>query len=212
MGLVILCYELAIMFVRVTGLALCRGAFESGLLVRRWFVAIGARNRTMCAEQRVVRFRMVEAIDIGPRLHVVASFAAERSAVGPFVRHLLVKLPFVRVLMAGGATPVFEMEGRYLVSRPTQPNFVAIGAGNCNVRSLQRKAQTLVLCNGEAGAVPILEGVAILAAVVVGGLGKLIFVRVFVAIRACREFHFVESIFASGNVALCALYFGMLTS
>lgn len=60
----------------------------------------------------------------------------------------------------------------------------------------------LVLGDRERRAMEVLNGVAILAAVLEGGGGELLVMRVLVAIRARREFYFVESVLAGRRVAL----------
>lgn len=58
--------------------------------------------------------------------------------------------------------------------------------------------------DGIGGAVPILDGVARFAAIVVRNCGELIVVRIFVAIGALREGQFVICVFGRGIVATVA--------
>ena len=58
----------------------------------------------------------------------------------------------------------------------------------------------LVLGNGEGRAVKVFYGMTILATIVIRGGGKLLVVRVLMAIRASRELHFVDRILAGRRV------------
>jgi len=155
---------------------------------------------------------MIESVDVAPGFHTVTGFAAEWGAVGSFACHLLIELLLMGVLMASHATPAFKMERQDFVSTPTQANLVAIRARNCRVRSLKREPRIAVLRNREARTMPILDGVAILAAVVVGRRSKLMVVRILVAIQAGRQLHLVDSVFARRNMAFCALHLGVLAT
>jgi len=166
----------------------------------------------MRAEQRVFRFRMVETVYVSPGLQIMASLAAEGCTVSPLARHLLIELALMRVLVAGGAAPVFEMEGQNFVRAPSQAKLMAIGAGDCGVGSLEREAGGAVFRDGVGGAVPILDGMAILAAVVVRSRSKLTVVRILVAIGASRKLHFVNGVFACGNMTLIALHLNVLAA
>jgi hypothetical protein len=56
----------------------------------------------------------------------------------------------------------------------------------------------------------ILDGVTVLAAVLVRGTCELPVVLIFVAVQASRELNLVDGVLASGNMALIALYDRML--
>ena len=51
---------------------------------------------------------------------------------------------------------------------------------------------------------PVCNGVTLLATILVRLAHKLIVVRIFVAVRAQLEFHFIDGVFACGDVALGA--------
>lgn len=62
----------------------------------------------------------------------------------------------------------------------------------------------LVFRDGERRAMKVFNCVAVLATILVGGGGKLFVMRVLMAIRAGREFYFVESVLAGWRVAFVA--------
>lgn len=55
-------------------------------------------------------------------------------------------------------------------------------------------------------AMEIDHGVAVFAAIIIRRSGELVVMRVFVAIRTLREFHFVNGVFARRNMALGAIH------
>jgi hypothetical protein len=67
-----------------------------------------------------------------------------------------------------------------------------------------------VLGNGIDLAMKVLDGVTVLAAVLVRGTCELPVVLIFVAVQASRELNLVDGVLASGNMALIALYGRML--
>lgn len=160
----------------------------------------------MRAEKRELGLGMIKAIDIGPRLGVVARFATERSAVGAFASHAIVKFALVRIFVAGGAGTIFELKRQNFVGASRNSYFVTIAAGHRHMRAAQRVAGSFVLGNGVGTAVPVRDRVAILTAIIVRSASKLVIVRVFMTIGAQREFHFVDSVFAGGNMALAAVH------
>jgi hypothetical protein len=166
----------------------------------------------MRTEQRVFRFRMVETVYVPPGFHIMASLAAEGCTVSALAGHLLIELALVRVLVAGGAAPVFEMEGQNFVRAPSEAKLMAIGAWDCGVGSLEREGGGAMFRDGIGGAAPILNGMAIFAAIVVRSGGKLAVVRILVAIRASRKLHFVNRIFACGNMTLGAFHLDVLAA
>ena len=132
-------YDDKLRFVRVyvTRLALLWCPLKPRLVCRRCFVALTARHRTVRSQQRKFRLRMVESIDIYPRFRVVARLASKGYSIRPFARHLLIKLALMRILVATGARPVFEVERHNLVRSPRHPHLVTISASHRHVRSGQ---------------------------------------------------------------------------
>jgi len=147
---------------------------------------------------------MIEAVDVCPGLCGVAGFAAEGCAVGAPASHAIVELTFVGILVTGGAGAIFKMERKNFVCASTEADLVAISAGNRDVSAGQRKFSGFVLGDGEGGAMEIDHGVAGFTPIVVGSGSELIVMRIFVAIRASGEFHFVDGVLAGGDVALRA--------
>lgn len=118
MGLPVLRHKLSFVEIDVARLALLRRALESRLIRRRRLVTISARHGAMRAHQRELRLRMVKPVDIRPRPRVVASLAAKRRPVSSSPCHPVVKLPFVRILVAGRARAILEVERQNLVRSP----------------------------------------------------------------------------------------------
>jgi len=164
----------------------------------------------MSAEQGELCLGMIEAVDIAPGLYVVASLAAERSAVGAFAGHAIVEFALVRILMACRAGAVLKVEGQNLVGAAACAGLVTIIAGDGRVRAGEGEFGVAVLGDSERGAMPILDGVTRFAAIVVRGGGKLLIVGIFVAIGAICELHLINRIFAGGDVALGAIDFDVL--
>lgn len=69
------------------------------------------------------------------------------------------------------------------------------------MRAGQRKLRVAMFGDGERRAVKIQYGMAVFAPVLVRRGRKLAVVRVFVAIRAGREFHFVNGVFPGRQMA-----------
>jgi len=115
----------------------------------------------------------------------------------------------VRVGVARGATAIFEMEGHDVVDGMGDAYFVAVAAGNCDVRAGQRELGLLMLRDRKQNAVEILDRVAGFTAIVVGSSGELTGVDVFVAVHTVCEFHFVKGGLAGGKVALRAFHFAV---
>ena len=174
-------------------------------------MAFTAGDGAMSANQSELSPGMVETVHFCPGTHAVAGFAAERRAIGAFASHAVVELPFVRILVAGSTVAIFKMERKNLVGAATKTGLVTIGAGDCYVGACQRETRSFVFRNAESGAMEINHRMAVLAAIVIGCGGKLVVVRVLVAIEACAEFHFVDGVFAGGEMALRAFHGDVLT-
>ena len=71
------------------------------------------------------------------------------------------------------------------------------------MRAGQRKPRVAMLGNRERRA-EIQYGMAVFASVLVRRGGKLAVMRVFVTIRASREFHFINGVFSRGQMAFPA--------
>jgi len=168
-------------------------------------------DRAVSTDQSKFRFRMVEAANVDPGACAVARFAAQRRAICAFLRHALLEFSLVNIFVAGGAGAVGKMERQNLVRSSAQARFVAIRASHGHVRPGEHEAGVLVLCNRERGAMKVLHGVAILATILVGSGGKLLVMRILVAIRAGCELHFVDRIFAGGSVTFVTSYCRMFS-
>ena len=191
--------ELAVMGIFVTIFADLRSVLELYFLFAdRHLVTIPAFGGTMRPEQREFGFRMVEATHVGPGPHVMASFASLRRAVGTAPRHALLEFAMMDILMAAGAGPIFEMEGQDFVGPSGSTNFVAIGARNSGVSAGQCKTRLAMFGDSECGAVPIQNGMTILAFVSIRSGFKLSVMSILVAVGAGREFHLVDGVLARG--------------
>ena len=205
MGLGILGRELPVVRVLVAGLTLRRSAFESRRIFRRGFMTVSANDSAMRAQQREFRFTVIKSVDVPPRLGIVASLAAERRAVRAFSRHAVVELALVRILVAGGTSPVLEFEWQNFVGAAGCTELVAVDASNRRVCAGQGKARGSMLGDGKRGAMEIDHRVAAFALVAIGCGGELIVVGVLVAIAARPKLYFVNRLLARRNVALPAL-------
>ncbi len=134
----------------------------------------------------------------------MASFAAGGRTVGTSVRHLLGEFASVRIVVARGAAEIGEVKSENLVRASVKAGFVAIGAGNRHVGTKEREAGAVVFGDGVGGAVPVLDGVAHFAAIVVRCCGELIVVGIFVAIGALRKGQFEICVFGRGGMATVA--------
>lgn len=102
----------------------------------------------------------------------------------------------MRIRVAPGASHVRETKGQDLIRTASGSYFVAVRAGNRRVRPGQRVPCLLVHRRSESRLVEILDRVAIFALVLIGRGGKLIVVRILMAIEARGEFDFVDGVFA----------------
>lgn len=204
--------KLACVRVFVTIRANLRCALELHLLgSHRYLVTVAALDHAMGAKQRKFRFRMIESADVRPGPRVVASFAAERRTVRPELRHTIFELAMVNIFMTTCTGHVFENKGQDLIGSACGTNFVAVRTSNSRVRSGQRVARFPMHRQRESRLVKILNGVAVLALVLIRGGGELAVVRIFVAIRASRELHLVNRVLPCGQMTLVALYFCVLS-
>ena len=122
-------HKLACVRIFVTILTNLRRTLELYLLRRhRHFVTIAAFDSPVRAEEREFGFGMVEAVDVCPGPHMVASFAAQRRAVGAALRHAVLELVVMRILVAGCTASVFEMEGQNLIRSARRAYLMTIGA------------------------------------------------------------------------------------
>ena len=184
MGLSVFGDELRIMSVDMTGFTLLRCALESRFRTCTGVVALAAGHRAVDSQQREFGFGMIEAVDVHPGFHCVASFAAECGSIGALTRHAIIKLTLVRVFVASGAGAVFETERQDFVGATRGARFVAIRTRNRHVRAHESEARGLVLRDCESRAMEINDGVTWFATIVVGRGGELIVVCVFVTIGA----------------------------
>jgi len=197
--------KLAAVRVRMTSFAIRRRSLELNFVgTSGHFVTFVTCDRAMSSDQGKFRFRMIEATDVDPGPGAVARFAAQRSSVGALQRHAVLEFALMGIGVAGSARAVREMERQNLVCPSAKARFVTLRASDGHVSPGKREARVLVLGDGERRAMKILHSVAVFAAILVGRGGELFVVRILVAIRARRELHFVDSVFAGRRVAFVA--------
>jgi len=204
--------ELPVVRVGVAPLALLRSPLVARLRCRCRFMALPTGHRAVRPLQGKVRLGVVEFADLRPAFNRVTDFTSQRGAVPPLSCHAIVELPVVGILVARRTAAILETERQDMVRPPAHSHFVTIGAGHRSVRAIQRKPRIPVLGNRVCGAVPVRNRVAALALIVVRRRRELIIVGVLVAISAHREFHFVNRVFARGNVTLRAFHVGVFPS
>ena len=159
----------------------------------------------MRPQERKLCSGVVEPIDVRPGLCRVARFASEGRPIRSFVRHALVELALVRVLVASRARAVLKMERQDLVRAPAGSQFVAIAAGDRDVRSREGETCVAMFGDAERRLMELLHRVAAFALVVIRRGRELIVVGILVAIAAEFKLHLVKGVFARGDVALCAV-------
>jgi hypothetical protein len=175
--------ELPSVNIRVTVLAIFRRAFE------RYFANAGGRlvaraagNRAVSANQRKIRFRVIEASCIDPRLNAMASLTTHGRAIGSAQRHLSIELAMMRIGVAGYATSILEIEWQRFIETRAHYFFVTLDARHDGMSAFERKARFLVHGNRKSGPVKIVYAMAAFATILVGSLGKLSIVNILMAI------------------------------
>jgi len=93
----------------------------------------------------------------------MTGFASLRSAVGTPPRHAFIEFAMMDIGMAGGASPILEMERQDLVLSAGGPHLMTIGARDGGVRAGQCKTRLAMFGDRECGAVKIQNGMTILA-------------------------------------------------
>lgn len=93
----------------------------NGSLVTR-----GTFHSSMRAEQRKLRFGMVESTDIRPGPRIVARFAAQQRAICALLRHAVLEFAVVGIVVARGTTHVGEMERQNLIRPACGAHFMTI--------------------------------------------------------------------------------------
>lgn len=114
--------------------------------------------------------------------------------------------------MTRGTTHVGKTERQNLVGPPTQAYFVAVRTRNRRVRPRQRVARLPVHRQGESRLMEILDGVAAFTFVLIRGSDKLAVMGVLVAVRANREFHFINRVLPCRQVTLVTFHLDVLAS
>jgi hypothetical protein len=96
------------------------------------------------------------------------------------------------------------VKGQYLIGAASGSCFVAIGARHRRVGARQNETGVAMFRDGECGAVPIQNGMAILTSVQIRKGGKLVVMRILVTVRAEGKFHLVNGVFAGRQMTLAA--------
>lgn len=114
--------------------------------------------------------------------------------------------------MTRGTTHVGKTERQNLIGPRTQAYFVAVRTRNRRVCPGQRVARLPVHHQSESCLMEILDGMAAFTFVLIRGSGKLAVMGVLVAVRASREFHFINRVLPCRQVALVTFHFDVLAS
>ena len=204
--------ELPRVNVGMTLLAIFRRALERDFANPGSSLMAGtAGHGTVGANQWKIGFRVIEAFCVDPRLHAMASLATHGRAVGSAQRHLSIELTVMRIGVAGDTTSILEIEWQCLIETRADNFFVTLDARHNGMSAFERKARFLVHGNRKSRSVKIAHRVAAFATVLVGGLGKLPFMDILVAIEALVELDLINRIRPGWNMALRALHAGMFS-
>lgn len=196
--------------VGVTILASFRRPFECDFVSPDSSLVAGtAGNRAVGANQRKIRFRVIEAFCVNPRPHAMASLATHGRAVSGAQRHLNIELAMMRIRVASRATSILKIEWQGLIETRTDNFFVTIDAGNHGMSAFERKARFLVHRNRKSGPVKIVYRVAAFATILVGSLGELSIMNILVTIEALVELNLIYRVRPGWNMALRAFHAGM---
>ena len=193
------------MGVFVAILADLRGALELHFLLSdRCLVTSAAFHHAMRPKQWKLGLGMVESVDVGPRSRVVAGFAAEQRAIGTPLRHAILELPVMRVRVASRAAHILETERKNFIGAASRSHFVAIGARYGGVGAGEWEPRAPMFGDAIGGTVKIQDRMAAFAAILVRRGGKLVVMRILVAIGAGREFHLIDRVFTRRQMAFPA--------
>lgn len=169
-------------------------------------MASTALDGAVRAEQWKLRFRMVIPADVRPGPHVVTGFATQGRAVDAALCHAVLEFAVMRIAVARGTAPVFEMERQDFIRPARRAHLVTIGTRHGSMSARQCETSVAMLGDRVRGAMEVLHGVAALAFIEIRRGDELAIVCIFMAIRAGREFHFVNRVFACGQMALGAFH------
>jgi hypothetical protein len=146
-GHTILC-ELLPVHVCMTTLALGRRRLEiHAAYTKFWIFGLVARNAARSlvrSEQRERSFRVIKMGEFFPGRRGMASFATHHGRAGPCGAHEFVKLPLVRIAVAGSAGKRWPVIQSRCVRPELRRLFMAIAAGNRHMASRQCKLRVFV--------------------------------------------------------------------
>ncbi len=193
--------ELASVNILVARLALARSGTEIHVLQRplqvRGTMAVCARHGTMSAQQAEGGAVVVKSPQFLPLLGRVARLAAGSLAIRAYLGHARAEFAVMRIAVASGAGQLRKMKD---CAASARRGLVAVNASNGNVTAGQRKS-LIVLGQGEGGRIESFFRMALFAAVPMGRGGKLLHVRIFMAVEALVEFQPVNRRASRGNMA-----------
>lgn len=115
------------------------------------------------------------------------------------------------IFVTSGASHICKTERQNLVSPSRQAGLMTIRTRNRGVRPGQYETGVAMFGDVKRGAMEIQNGVAILATVLIRSGGKLVVMRILVAIQACREFHLVNRVLPGRKMAFGALDFDVFS-
>ena len=188
--------ELSCVCVGVASVAVLRRSFELDVMrASKRFMAIAASDHAVRSDQIEFCLRVVEPLYVNPGANIVAGFATRGCSIHAAKGHAIVEFTLVRIVVARRAGAVLEFERQDFILPPAQPGLVAFGAGYGDVGPGKSKARILVFGDRKCGAVEILYGVAVFAAILVRRRGELLVMFVFMAIQAGGEFDLIDRVF-----------------
>lgn len=173
-------------------------------------MTIDARNGAMPPDQRKRGRGMIKPKIRRPGFSGVASFASGEFPIGPQLFHTRPKLAMMRIGVALRAGERLKSIGSGTLAAGRNLRLVAFDAGGGHVAARQGEPCGLMSCQREGGRRETLNGVAVLALVVVRSSGKLTLVDVGMTILASRFLDLVHRLDACGHMALGAGHLGVL--
>lgn len=135
----------------------------------------------------------------------MAGLASGDRTVGSRLLHALLKLPFVRISVAAGATQILPAINNRGLRLEVRRLLVTFGARGCDVPAGQHEVRLLVLDQGERGRLVSLKIMAAFAGVEVGCRGKLPRMTVDVTIGAALKLEPEQCVLSFRDMTLCTV-------
>lgn len=147
---------------------------------------------------------VVEPFDLRPPLCGMTNLAAEPRAIGCRLAHAVRELPPVRIVVAARTGQIGEVIRNRLTRAREFFCLVAVNARHSHVAADEPELGFFVSGKRKRRGGKTIHGMTSLAAVAVGGAGKLTLVDILVATRAEVVLELIDSVHSSGLMALAA--------